>query len=120
MEKTFRKSKVVPLRIPEGLDELAALSAREHHTDKATALRQWIHHGAEVYVVKMVSEGRITIGRAAEMLGITIYDIHRIAETNKIELGATEAQRGKSRELVRRLIRTGEIDKLRRDKPAEV
>jgi len=40
------KSKVVPLRIPENLDELAALSALEQHSDKATALRQWRYRGA--------------------------------------------------------------------------
>ena len=28
------KSNVVPLRIPENLDELAALTAQEEHTDK--------------------------------------------------------------------------------------
>ncbi len=59
------KSKVVLLRIPENLDELASLSAQEEHTDKATALRQWLHRGAAQYVLKLVSEGRISVGRAA-------------------------------------------------------
>lgn len=69
------KSKVVPLRIPENLDALADLSAQEEHTDKATALRQWLHRGAALYVVKLVAEGRISIGRAAELLDVTVYDL---------------------------------------------
>jgi uncharacterized protein YutE (UPF0331/DUF86 family) len=61
----MKRTKVVPLRIPENLDELAALSAQEQHTDKATALRQWLHRGAAEYVLKLVAEGRISMGRAA-------------------------------------------------------
>ncbi len=93
------KSKVVPLRIPEHLDELAALSAQEEHTDKATALRQWMHRGAAQYVLKLVSEGRISIGRAAELLNVTVYDLHYQAEMLGIELGASDEQRKRSRTL---------------------
>ena len=97
------KSKVVPLRIPENLDELAALSAQEQHTDKATALRQWLHRGAAQYVLKLVAEGRITIGRAAELLELTVYDLHHLAETQGIELGATDDQRRQSRAVAAQL-----------------
>lgn len=100
------KSKVIPLRVPENLDELAALSAQEQHTDKATALRQWLHRGAADYVLKMVAEGRISIGRAAELLELTVYDLHRMAETQGIELGATDEQRRQSRELAAKLVRS--------------
>ena len=90
------KSKVVPLRIPENLDELASLSAQEQHTDKATALRQWLHRGAAQYVLKLVAEGRISVGRAAELLDLTVYDLQHLATTLDIELGATDEQRRKS------------------------
>jgi hypothetical protein len=95
----MKKTKVVPLRIPENLDELANLSAQEEHTDKATALRQWLHQGAAHYILKLVTEGRISIGRGAEMLGISVYDVHHLAEAHGQELGATDEQRQKSREL---------------------
>ena len=104
----MRKNKVVPLRIPESLDELAALRAREQHTDKATALRQWIHQGAADYVVKLVAEGRISIGRAAELLDLTVYDIHHLAETHGIQLGATDEQRQQSRALAAKLAQRGQ------------
>lgn len=97
------KSKVVPLRIPEKLDELAALSAREQHTDKATALRQWLHRGAAQYVLRLVAEGRVSMGRAAELLDLTVYDLQQQAEAQGIELGATDEQRRRSRALAGKL-----------------
>lgn len=100
------KSKVIRLRVPANLDELAALSAQEQHTDKATAFRQWLHRGEAEYVVKLVAEGRISVGRAAELLDVTVYDIHRMAETQGIELGATDGQRRRSRELAAKLARS--------------
>ena len=97
------KSKVVPLRIPENLDELAALSAQEQHTDKATALRQWLHRGAAQYVLRLVAEGRISVGRAAELLDLTVYDLQQQAEAQGIEMGAANEQRRRSRALVAKL-----------------
>ncbi len=98
------KSKVVPLRIPENLDELATLKAQEQNTDKATALRQWLHQGAIQYVLKLVAEGRISLERAAELLDLTIYDLHHQAEAQGLEIGATEEQRRQSHALATKLI----------------
>ncbi len=104
----MKKSKVIPLRIPENLDELAALSAREQHTDKATALRQWMHQGAAHYVLGLVAEGRVSIGRAAELLDLTVYDLYHLAETHGIELGASDEQRQQSRALAAKLAQEGQ------------
>jgi predicted HTH domain antitoxin len=99
------KSKVVPLRIPENLDELAALNAKEQNTDKATALRQWLHVGAIQYVLKLVAEGRISLERASEVLDLTIYELQHQAEVHSIEMGATEQQRRRSHALMKKLIK---------------
>ncbi len=104
----MKRSRVVPLRLPENLDDLAALSAREQQTDKSATLRQWIHHGAAHYVLTLVSEGRVSIGRAAELLDSTPYDLYRLAETHGIELGATDDQRKQSRALTERLAPRGQ------------
>jgi len=93
------RTRVVPLRIPENLDELAAISAQTQHTDKATALRQWIYQGAANYVLRLVAEGRVSIGRGAELLDLTVHDLNGLAETLGIELGASDAQRRQSRAL---------------------
>ncbi len=97
------KSKAVPLRIPETLDHLAQICSLEQHTDKATVLRQWLYKGAEIYGVKMVSDGRLSISKAAELLNLTIYDIYRIAQEHQIELGPTEEQHRVAMEYAKRL-----------------
>ena len=94
----MKKTKVVPLRIPESLDALAAIKANQQHTDKATALRQWLHEGAEQYVLRLLSEGRISIGRSAELLDVSIYDIHELVQANGLNIGPTDEQVAKSRE----------------------
>lgn len=101
------KSKVVPLRIPEHLDELAAFKARTQHTDKATALRQWMHDGAAHYVLGLVAEGRMSVGHAAELLDLTDYDLYGFAESHGIELGASDDQRQQSRALAVKLTEHG-------------
>lgn len=103
----MKKTRVVPLRIPENLDELAAHSAHAQHTDKATALRHWIHQGAAHYVLELVSDGRVSIGRAAELLELTVYDLYRLAETHGIELGVSDEQRKLSRALAANLAQEG-------------
>lgn len=78
------KSKVMPLRIPESLDLIADMCATEQHT------------GAEKYLLNMVSDERISIGRAAEILDTTIHDLHDLAMKYGVELGPTEEQMKRS------------------------
>ena len=56
-----------------------------------------------LYVLKLVEEGRISTGRAAELLDTSIYDIYHMAETRGIRLGATKEQQEMSREYAQRL-----------------
>lgn len=94
-----------PLRIPRELLELAKHKAKEEHADQATALRQILYLGAEEYVLHLVESGRISIGRAAELLGTTIFDIHLLAQRRHIEIGATPEQQAKSAQTMYRLLR---------------
>jgi len=95
--------KAYPLRIPIGLLELAELKGKEERTDKATALRQWLYAGAEEYVLDLLSAGRLTIARAAELLELSTYDLQRLAQERGIELGATAEQYEKARQTAHRL-----------------
>jgi predicted HTH domain antitoxin len=95
--------KAYPLRIPSGLLELAELKSKEERTDKATALRQWLYGGAEEYVLGLLSAGRLTLSRAAELLELSVYDVQRLAQERGIELGATAEQYEKARQTAREL-----------------
>ena len=94
-----------PLRIPEEIVQLAKLRAKEEHLDQATALRQLLHLGAEDYVLTLIQQGRISVARGAEILDVSLQDIHRIAEKHNIHIGPTEEQRKQSYETMKRLLK---------------
>ena len=87
----------VPLRIPDALVQLLDVHTRELRSDRASVLRRWLWQSAETATVGLVGEGKLTIGKAAELLDRSHQDIHRIARDNAIELGATALQRAESR-----------------------
>ena len=84
--------KPVPLRIPENLLSLAALKARRDRVDKATALRQILYAGAEVYTLQLLSQGELSLSRAAELLDLNPWEVLERAVGRGIEVGGTLAQ----------------------------
>lgn len=97
-------TKAYPLRIPEEIIQVSRLRTQEEHVDQATALRQFLHIGAEEYLLHLVSDGRISIGKAAELLNTTIYDLYRLAKRHGIDLGPTSDQTRKGRETAKKVI----------------
>lgn len=93
-----------PLRVPSEILALSRMRAEEEHLDQATTLRQFLHTGAEEYVLKLVAQGRISIGKASELLKKTVYDLQRMAQRHGIELGATPGQARRSRETAKKII----------------
>lgn len=93
-----------PLRIPGEIMALAKLRAKEEYVDQSTALRQLLYSGAEEYVLHLVEIGRISIGKAAELLNTSVQDVYRLAEKHGVQLGATSEQGKKSRVTARRLL----------------
>ncbi len=98
-------TKPYSLRIPKGLLELAEWKSKIDRTDKATALRQLLYAGAEEYVLKLISEGKLSIGRAAELLDLSVYDLQRLARERGVELGAAVEQYERAREIAESLSR---------------
>ncbi len=96
-------TKPYPMRISESLLELAELKGKEERTDKTTALRQWLYAGAEEYALELLSEGRLTLAQAAELLELSVYDVQRLARERGVEIGATASQYEEARKLSRRL-----------------
>ncbi|HLD97055.1 MAG TPA: hypothetical protein VI934_01795 [Candidatus Nanoarchaeia archaeon] len=94
-----------PLRIPEGIMGIAKMLAKYEHVDNSTALRLMFHAGAEEYVLGLLEKGRITIGRAAELLKISIQDIHEIAQRHNVQLGATPEQQRESKKTLKTLLK---------------
>jgi len=94
-----------PLRIPEEILTLAKLRAKEEYVDQSTAIRQLLYLGAEEYILHLVESGRLSIGKAAELLHLSIQDVQRLAVKHGVRLGPTMAQQKKSAEVLHRLSR---------------
>lgn len=93
-----RAAKPYPLRIPKNLMDLAEAKSRSERTDRATALRQLLYAGAEDYAMELLAEGRISSGKATELLDTTVYRVHELAAQRGIELGARLEDYRRSRE----------------------
>ncbi|MFH1721268.1 MAG: UPF0175 family protein [Candidatus Altiarchaeota archaeon] len=79
-----------PLRLPEEIIELVELRRKEKYVDKSTALRQLLYLGAEDYVLELYGQGRLSLGRAAELLGKSVYDIQQLARKRGVKTELNE------------------------------
>jgi ribosome assembly protein YihI (activator of Der GTPase) len=93
-----RSMRSYPLRVPENLLELAEAKSRSERTDRSTALRQLLYAGAEDYVVELLDQGRISSGKAAELLDTTVHRIHELAIEHGVEIGSGVEDYHRSRE----------------------
>lgn len=91
-----------PLRIPKNVIDLANLRTKEEHVDRSTALRQFLYLGARDYVMELYQKGRISLGKAAELLDVSTFDIMRLVKEQGYP-EVTEGQLKKSRKTARRL-----------------
>lgn len=100
-----RPSKPYPLRVPQNLMELAEAKGRNERTDRSTALRQLLYAGAEEYVMQLLSEGRVSSGKAAEILDTSAHRVHELAREHSIELGAEAEDYRRSRQSTAELLK---------------
>ncbi|MDP3766334.1 MAG: hypothetical protein Q8R04_07520 [Nanoarchaeota archaeon] len=59
---------------------------------------------AEKYLLKLCSQGRVSIGKVAEILHKSIYDLQESARKKGIELGLTEKEYILGKKFIRELI----------------
>jgi hypothetical protein len=97
------KNKSISLRLPEGLLELIEMHSREQRSDPSSTIRLWLYRQAEGYALSLVKEGRLSIGRATELMDMTHYEFQELARSNGMELGPTEEQAIASREVSSRI-----------------
>ena len=97
-------TQVQPLRIEENILKLAELRSKEEHTSKTAAIKQFLYSGAEEYLLRMCSHGRISIGKAAEILHKSIYELQESARKKGIELGITAKEYNESKKIAQKLL----------------
>ena len=61
------------------------------HTSARVNGRHWqlLYAGAEDYVVGLLEQGRISSGKAAELLDTTVHRVHELARERGVEIGAS-------------------------------
>ena len=94
---------VYPLKLNEEIMPIIELKSKEEHTNKAIVLKQLIYQSLEDYMLKLCASGRLSIGKSAEILGISIYDMQIKAKEKGIKLTPTEEQIEKSKKLLEKL-----------------
>ena len=97
-------TQVQPLRIEENIIKLAELRSKDEHSTKTAAIKQFLYSGAEEYLLKLCSQGRISIGKAAEILHKSIYDLQESAKRKEIGLGITAEEYGRGKKFAQELI----------------
>jgi hypothetical protein len=103
MEEVKRMTHPYPLRVPDGVLQLAELRGHEERIDKSTVLRQWLYAAAEEYAFKRLADGRLTLSQTAELLDLSVYDAQQKARERGIEPGATAEQYRQAIETARQL-----------------
>jgi len=97
-----------PLRIDEKIMPLVDLKARDEYIDKSTALRKLLYRGVEDYLLELYEEGRISIGRVAEILNKSIDEVQNIIQKKGIKVEHSLRIYKKSRETAKKLLSLGQ------------
>ena len=91
---------VYPIKLKDEIMPLIELKSREERTNKSIVLKQFLYKGLQDYIIDLVNKGRLSAGKAAEILDLSIYDIHEIAKLKGLRLSATKEQRQRSKEFL--------------------
>ena len=96
---------VQPVRLSEKLGPLIDLKSKEEHLSKSVIIRKFVYDKLEDYALDLCDRGRLSIGKAAELLDTTIYDLQEKAREKGIVLSAAEDAQEVSGKTVDRLVK---------------
>ncbi len=97
-------TQVQPLRIEEDIMKIAELRSKDEHTNRTIAIKQFLYSGAEEYLLRLCSQGRISIGKAAEILHKSVYELQESAREKGMELGITAKEYSEGKKLAEEII----------------
>lgn len=87
--------KHVTARVPEDTYEMIEMIREEEQTDRSTAIKRLLERGIEEWridtAVRRYQDGSISLGRAAELAGISIWRLLDTLAERGIEANYTEA-----------------------------
>ncbi len=74
---------IQPVRLSEKIKPLLDLKTKEERLSRSVVIKQFVYEGLEEYALKLCERGRLSIGRAAEILDMGIYDLQEMAKDTK-------------------------------------
>jgi predicted HTH domain antitoxin len=78
----------VSARIPKEMEKEVEALMREEHLEKSAALRKILHLGLAEYrrerALRLLAAGEATVSRAAEIAGLTVWEILELAGERRI------------------------------------
>ena len=90
--------KHVTARISEDLYEAIEQLRDEEHLDQSTAVAQLLERGVEDWrfdtAIRRYRDGDVSLGRAAEIAGVSLWRFLDILEDRRVEVNYTEADLG--------------------------
>jgi len=102
---------IQPVRLSERVKPLIELKSKEEHLSKSVVIKQFVYDGLEEYALELCSKGRLSIGKVAEILDRSIYDIHEMAKEKGIILSVTEEQAEESGRMVDKILKDLKVAK---------
>lgn len=96
---------IQPVRLSEKIKPLIDLKTKEEHLSRSVVIKQFVYEGLEEYALKLCEKGRLSIGKVAEILDRSVYDIQEMAKEKGIILSAIEELAEESGETTKRLIK---------------
>lgn len=91
------------IEIPKEIEGGLKLREKREHIDEKTAARELLYKWIEDCTLDLYGRGTISLSRAAEILGKSVYDILREARKRGYRTGATKRQASKSKKTTERL-----------------
>jgi len=96
---------IQPVRLSEKIKPLIDLKTKEEHISRSVVIKQFVYEGLEGYALELCKRGRLSIGKVAEILERSIYDIQELAKEKNIILSAAEEAAEESEITTKKLIK---------------
>jgi len=82
-------SKPLGVRLPKEIEQHLAEFMRLEGVDKSTAVRKILERGISEWrrerALKLLGEGKVTFARAAELAGISLWELVELVRERKVE-----------------------------------
>ncbi|HDI31389.1 MAG TPA: hypothetical protein ENF80_01080 [Thermofilum sp.] len=82
----------VCVKVPREMKEIVEILASKHRKDEKTVIRELLRDGLKDRVIEMYAKGEVSLSMAAEVLGISVYEVIKLALSKGYQIGSGETE----------------------------